>query len=214
MEAINEVIALLANLGIEESADGLLLIAGSVRKGWFKIPGVQDGDRTLEEQLEALRPALTEASGKTVFDIGTAEGLLGIEFAKAGAKSVLGVDLLEDHIAVAKKMAKGMPNVTFRTLNLNHVTPEEATTKYDIVLALGVLHKCQDPEPRVRWAVQSCSGLFLFRSKGGETGGVVRSKHFKRRWCSAWDILKLAGFRLEKTVKGANGEKVEYWRKA
>ncbi len=181
-----------------------------IRKGWFKIPGVQDGDRTLDEQIEALRPALAEAGGKTVLDLGCAEGLIGREFIRAGARSCLGLDSLPGHLAVARQQCADHPNMVFEVANLNIHRP--ALPRFDIVLALGVLHKMEHPEPVARWTIGLAGGLILFRAKGGVSDGVITSKHFKTRSVNAHALLLNAGFAMEKVVDGANGESVEYWR--
>jgi 2-polyprenyl-3-methyl-5-hydroxy-6-metoxy-1,4-benzoquinol methylase len=183
-----------------------------MRKGWFKIPGVQAGDRTLEQQMEALEHLLDECRSMTVLDLGCAEGLIGREFARAGAQ-VLGVDALPDHLKVAREQCQGVVNIRFEPLDLNLVRPEERQPQYDIVLALGVLHKLRHPAPGVRWAARSARHLFVFRPKGGVTDGTVRSKHFEDNVCNAHDILREEGFRLERVTHGGPGETVETWRR-
>lgn len=184
------------------------------RKGWFIIPGVQDGDRTVEEQMIAVRPALAEAKGKTVLDLGCAEGLIGREFARAGALSVLGVDSVGGHLQVAQEQCKGLPmkfrQADFQVLAL--AAPGNGN-QYDIVLALGVVHKMKHPGDGVHFVAKSARSLVLFRAKGGVTDGIVRSKHFGANWCNSYEIMRSHGFELEKVVNGAREETVEYWRR-
>jgi len=187
------------------------------RKGWFAIPGVQEGDRTLEEQMEAVRLALAEAPGRTVLDLGCAEGLVGREFARAGAKQVLGVDSLRGHIEVAQKVCAGLP-MKFIVSGLEELAAQQTAGgevwQYDIVLALGVTHKLQRPDVGVTFAARASRDLVLYRAKGGVRDGIVRSKHFKNNFCDAHAIMREHRFELERVVEGGGrGETVEYWRR-
>lgn len=192
-----------------------------MRKGWFIIPGVQDGDRTLDEQIMGVRPALAEAKGKRVLDIGCAEGLIGIEFARAGAAAVHGIDSLEEHLAVARKLAAGLP-VLFKQADLNTYAPDmmrehpENARAYDVVLALGVTHKLAQPGDAVRFAAWFCADLLLLRCKRGVKDGIIRSKHRPDNWCDAFEILGAEGFTLERTERGPRqrDEDVQYWRRS
>lgn len=185
-----------------------------MRKGWLKIPGVQDGDRTLEEQIVAVRPALTEAAGKTVLDLGCAEGLISLEFSKAGASYVLGIDCVEDHLRVARQQCDGH-NVNFKKMHLFKVNPD-TPAGFDIVLALGIVHKMQFPERLMRFAARSARELLLLRNSAASRNGIIRSKHYQENFCDSRAILTEEGFALEKIVDGPKerGEDVEYWRKA
>lgn len=183
-----------------------------MRKGWFKLPG-QEGDRTLEEQIFALQPALAECKGKTVLDMGCAEGLISFEFAKAGATRVLGIDVVYAHLEVANSLKGDLP-VEFKRYNLKKVRGERAGVKFDIVLALGVIHKMDYPIHALEWAARSCNDLLLLRSGLGARNGIIKGKH-SGITCDSHAVLKREGFKLEKTEKGSNGhhEDVEYWRK-
>lgn len=189
-----------------------------MRKGWFKLPGEQDGDRTLEEQILAVRPALAEARGKVVLDLGSAEGLIAREFALAGAARVRCMEAVADHIVAGRKVCAGLP-VEFTRIDLN--TADESCTligpghRYDIVLALGVIHKLHSPEAGLRFAAAACAGLLLLRSGRGAVDGVIRSKHRKNATCDAPAMLGQLGFRLEKEVAGPPErlEDVQYWRR-
>jgi len=182
-----------------------------LRKGWFVIPGVQDGDRTVEEQMIAVRPALAEAAGKSVLDLGCAEGLIGREFARAGAAEVFGLDSVGGHLQVATQQCIGLP-MKFRQADFQVVAAGEPERQFDIVLALGVVHKMEHPADGVNFAAKSARLLVLFRAKGGTTDGIVRSK-FGHDFCDAHQLMRQHGFWLEKIVDGTRGEAVEYWRR-
>lgn len=184
------------------------------RKGWFAIPGLQDGDRSLEDQMIAVRPALAEAKGKTVLDLGCAEGLIGREFARAGALYVLGVEGLPEHVEVARGVCRGLP-MEFRIEDLNEFTLKKLGRRFDIVLSLGIMHKLTNPQPGVELSARACTDLLLFRAKGGVHDGMIRSKHALQNTCDVHLVMKLEGFKLEKTIQGPAhlNESVEYWRR-
>ncbi len=190
-----------------------------LRHGWFKIPGIQPlGDRTIEEQMSGLDPAIREAAGKSVLDIGTAEGPISLAFAKAGAARVFGIESVEGHLIVARYICQEYPNVTFQQAELSmwaqeHPVPE----KFDIVLALAVIHKLHYPEVGARFAARSARKLLLFRPPGDtwESGwnGTIKSKH-RPNTCNWFEVMKQEGFVLEKRVRGSHDEGVEYWLRA
>lgn len=185
-----------------------------MRKGWLKIPGLQDGDRTLAEQMLALAPALAVAAGKTVLDLGCAEGLISLEFAKAGAVRVLGIEREADHLAVARELSYAGPCIVkFKQWNIKEADPDEPL-HYDIVLALGIIHKLEFPKTGLRWAARSAKELLLLRSGRGSVNGIIHSKHYANS-CDSAAVMRAEGFTLEKTVDGPAGrdEPVEYWRR-
>lgn len=184
-------------------------------KGWLKIPGVQDGARTLQEQMLGLAPALDETPGKTVLDLGCAEGLIALEFAKAGARSVYGIDYNATLIDVARaEMAKSdaLP-VEFKHADLTGIINARRRVKYDIVLALAVLHKLPDPAEGLRFCAQSARSLIVVRLPYGSTGNL-RAKHAPYRRTDIREILPACGFVRERKEPGPRGEWVQYWRRA
>jgi SAM-dependent methyltransferase len=114
-------------------------LQAEVRVGWFVIEGVQEGSRTLEQQVTGLDGL--DVSADSVLELGCAEGLMSRWLVKRGARRVVGVDSRADHIAVARVQCAGVP-VELRTMNLDNELP---MAKYDTVLALAVLHKLRDP---------------------------------------------------------------------
>lgn len=182
-------------------------------KGWFRVPGFRpDGDRTLKEQMMGMAPALAEAKGKTVLDLGCAEALISLEFARAGAIDVLGIELLASHLEIARKVCKGQP-VRFICAHLgDYIAAQPQPQQFDIVLALGIIHKLEDPAVPLRFAARSAKDLMLFRAPAKATDGVIRAKHSKVP-CNVPLVMKEEGFQEEKLIAGVRGEAVQYWRR-
>lgn len=184
------------------------------QKGWFKVPGIRpDGDRTIAEQVLGLKPALDEARGKSVLDLGCAEGCISAEFAKAGAARVVAIELLAPHLEVARRYCKGLAQIEFVQAHLDewaeaHPEPE----RFDIVLALGIIHKLHDPHVPLRFAARSCRSLLCFRAPAMATDGIIKSKHTARP-CNVPKVLTFEGFTEEQLIPGVRGEAVQYWRR-
>lgn len=190
-----------------------------MRHGWFIIPGVQDGDRTLEEQIKALQPAVDEARGKRVLDLGCAEGLIGREFARAGAIEVIGVDSIGDHLEVARKVCADYPVMKFEQHHLNDYAANGFDNwdpqSFDIVIACGIAHKLNEPSVAVRFSAWCAKDLVLMRCGRGQVGKIIRSKYHASGVCDSHAIMDECGFALEKVVAGHErfAEDVEYWRR-
>lgn len=182
-------------------------------KGWFHRPGIQDGDRTLEEQIQGLAPMLAECRGRTVLDLGCAEGLISRACIEAGADRVYGYDVLERHIAAARSLGLDAHRARFLVRNLNDAPDADdlACCHSGIVLMLAVLHKLRDPERSLRAWSQFALRLLVIRLPIGSTG-VIRHKHGKGSVDSV-ALLPELGFALERDEPGPRGERVHYWRR-
>lgn len=113
-----------------------------MHKGWFVIPGLQDGDRTIEQQLLGLDALIAEAPGKAMVFLGCAEGLIERTMAERGARRVHGVDSNPQFVRVGREMLKACGG-TIEQHDLN--LPWQPPFAPDIVCALAVLHKLRAP---------------------------------------------------------------------
>lgn len=184
-----------------------------MRDGWFEIPGLQRGPRTLEEQLKGLEVALAEAKGKSVLDLGCAEGLIALEFLRAGAASVFGCDCNEGAIEQARTLNAMRPQARFEVLNLHAMIADPAPGQWraDVVLALAILHKTLEPEKAACFAASLAGELLVVRLPGGSKGAI--GSKWGRESCDLREVLPRAGLRLEQQVKGPRNELVQYWRR-
>lgn len=178
-----------------------------MRRPWLTIPGVQDGERTLEEQLLGLAPALAEAPGRTVLDLGCAEGLIGQAFARAGALDVLGLEGMVEHVKVGQRNTRG---VRFKVRDLNVQKPPKLPS-WDIVLALAILHKLHDPARGVWYCARAARSLVVVRLPVGSTG-LIAGKHSGVA-CDVRGEFVSHGFALERVEEGPRTELVQYWRR-
>jgi 2-polyprenyl-3-methyl-5-hydroxy-6-metoxy-1,4-benzoquinol methylase len=186
-----------------------------VRRGWFKIPGVQEGDRRIEDQLKGLRLALEESTGKKILDLGAAEGLIGNEFLKAGAAAVYGCEVVEEHVEVARKM---FPKLEMSVQNLNDVEKRNRwfakVGKCDTAIMLAILHKLKDPLEVVTEVVKYADPSLIVIRTAERTPGYIQDERSKFQRFEFKPILEHSGYRLELTTRGHFNEWMGYFRKA
>lgn len=84
--------------------------------------------------------------GLSILDLGCNQGFWSVEAARAGARSVLGVEGRPEHVAAARFVAEALniPNVTFETLNVFDPALVERGP-FDVVLCLGLLYHVDRP---------------------------------------------------------------------
>lgn len=124
-------------------------------KGWF-VTGGRPGDRTLAQQLVGLD--VVNIKGKTLLDVGCAEGLISIEMANRGAAAVHGVEIVPEHVKVGNRLRGDLP-VTLEVGDANTWAPKRA---YDVVFMLALLQKVRDPSAVcARFAAAACETVVL-----------------------------------------------------
>ena len=175
-------------------------------KGWFNTPG-RPGDRTLDDQLKGLDWLFANCAGKTVLDIGCAEGLISIELAKRGAVAVHGVEIVPEHVAVANKLRGDLP-VTFEVGDANTWRPRRV---YDIVIALALLHKLKNPTAAAAAFAEAAREAVVLRLPPEHAPTIIdpRSKNEPHH---IGDTMRQAGFKLIFAAKkGHFNEWVGVW---
>lgn len=189
-------------------------MAGSpMRKGWFKIPGVQDGDRTIDQQLKGLGRLLDEVRGKTVLDLGCAEGLVALALLQSGARKVYGVEVVHEAVAAARKIA-GPQLLDVVQHDLNDPTTERLVrdASAEVVLLLAILHKLRDPLRLVRDVAASRPELVVMRTPATTPGYVQDVRSGMRRFDVAIQLC-MHGYTLEHVDRGHFEEWVGYFRR-
>lgn len=183
---------------------------------WFQIPGIQDGERSIDEQLLGLESALAEASaGKTVWDLGCAEGAIAFAFMKAGA-TVEACDFNNTMIETALNLRGRLPDaerrrIQFRVADLRYSLADGLKARFDIVLALAVVHKLPKPEAALGYIARAAKSLVVIRLPGGSQGRFL-SKNYRAE-CDVNATMPGHGFVLEQAVPGPRDERVQYWRR-
>ena len=178
-------------------------------KGWFTGLG-RDGDRDVNEQMQGLEQLLREVPGKTVLDAGCAEGLVSIELAKAGAAAVHGLEIVDNYIGIAQKLAAdaGVP-CTFEQANLNYYEP--GGRRFDIVLMGAILHKLKNPSAVCSVLAGVCDDLCVIRLP--PTGPLIRDLRSEMVPHDILTVMASEGFTLESEGEGPRNEWQGYFRR-
>jgi SAM-dependent methyltransferase len=170
-----------------------------MRSGWFKVDGLQDGDRTLADQLTGLEALAVR--GKRVIDLGCAEGLISRWCVDQGAASVYGVEVVPEHVETARKLAGDIrpDRLRFFCGDLNKPETCALARPVDVVLALAILHKLREPENLLRQIVAIGPELVVVRTPGATPRGI-QDERSGNRWISLAD--NLPGYALVEQAAG------------
>lgn len=197
--------------------------AAAIRHGWFKLPG-QKGDRDVDGQLLGLKHALVEVgeagvAGKplSVLDLGCAEGAIALEFARAGAARILGLEVIASHLGVARELCAGYP-CEFQCVDLNRAKVEVQKQEFDVVLALAVIHKLRDPAGALRYFAGMARSLVVVRMPAWAVKWRFAHERGRGELIDCAKELAPLGFVIERMERGPNGERgpepVVYFRRS
>jgi SAM-dependent methyltransferase len=168
---------------------------------WFII-GDNGGQVPLERQYAGLNAV--DFTGKSILEIGCAEGLVSIANVRRGARLVHGIEFRERAVEVARSMAGvldladrvkffvGDIRDSVRVLNQAGMLP-----RYDVVMAMAVLQKVPDQADTLRRILGKCTTTMVLRL--GERG-LFRRRLIRTAW--SWgrsdpvDIAREEGFSL------------------
>lgn len=145
------------------------------------------GKADVSERRAALIPLLGQAAGKSVLDLGCAEGMMLPPFLEAGAQRVIGVDQSPRRIASARRLVRD-PRAHFAVVDL--AEPEASASesplqdRFDIVLFLGVYQHLPAERRRtvLRRALKCTRHCFALRTPHdcrAEALAVVRDAGFE-----------------------------------
>lgn len=133
-------------------------MAEQMKQGWFHTKN-RLGDRSIAQQMEGLDWLLQNVAGKSVLDVGCAEGLISIALAQSGAGACHGIEIVQGHVDVGNKLRKGLPCL-FEQGDANDYKPKRT---YDIVILLAVLHKLRNPTESLFRLVEAARETVVIR---------------------------------------------------
>lgn len=190
-----------------------------MKHGWFKVDGVQGGDRSLDDQLKGLQRLTDSVKGCTVLDLGCAEGLLMRHLMQQGAARVYGLEVVPQAVRVARTVLQGYASqaqVHQQDLNRTEGTDAllEEVGKVDVCLMLAILHKLQNPSQLLAQVlVHNHPHTIVLRMPKG-TPGYVEDPRSKFRRFDINGQLNVAGYTLVHTDVGHFDEWVGYYNHA
>ena len=104
------------------------------------------GKWPLDSRLEGIAGVLEVCAGKTILDLGCAEGLIAQKFLENGAASVHGFEYDETRVRESLHRCSNFPQAIFRVADLSdwprfaEKNTDILLERYDIVLYLGLHH--------------------------------------------------------------------------
>ncbi len=110
-------------------------------------------------------------------DIGCGSGQYSVEFARRGAAKVLGIDIAENMLDLARASAKAKNVESICEFRRSDVLHLDTTASFDVTIAIGLFDYIADPTP------------LLERMKSLTTDKVIAS--FPRRWTWRMPLRKL-----------------------
>ena len=148
-------------------------------EGYKKL---RDSDTNSNDLLEqpAMRKLLPDLTNKTVLDLGCGYGHNCVEFVKNGAAKVIGIDISEKMLAVAKKESAD-EKITY--LNMSMTDIEKLGEKFDLIYSSLAFHYVEDFDSfaKVMYNCLNDSGQLLFSQEHPIITATVDGKgHFNK----------------------------------
>jgi trans-aconitate methyltransferase len=155
-----------------------------------------------------LGDLLDRVRGKTVLDVGCAEGLISMHFVDRGAVAVHGVEIVVEHVEVANKL-RGDRACTFEVADANTYA---LARDYDIVVMLAVLHKLRDPSAACKRFIAAAREMVVLRLPPASAPTVIdaRSGGVPHH---IGTVMIDNGFMLKNAQLGHLGEWVGYYER-
>ena len=112
-------------------------------------------------ETPALLSLLPDLTGKAVLDLGCGCGAHCMEYARRGARRVLGVDISEKMLSAARR-ENAHPRVEYRRMAMEDIA--ELDERFDIVVSSLAIHYVEDYAGLVRqvYALLNPGGAFVF----------------------------------------------------
>lgn len=179
-------------------------------KPWFKIDD-RDSERTLDQQMQGLGYLKDFCRGKTILDVGCAEGLISMELVQHhGAKLANGVELVDDRVHAANKRCRDLGIAAqYYIGEAENFVPKD---QYDIVLMLAILHKLKNPTAACAAYADHCRELMVIRLPAS-MGPVIIDPRSNNNPHDIHRVLTNRGFRLLDVTNGAYDEWCGYYGK-
>ena len=112
-------------------------------------------------EIPALRSLLPNLEGKKVLDLGCGFGEHCVQYIQAGATKVVGIDISEKMLEVAK-MENNDPRITYINTPMENISEIKET--FDIVVSSLAIHYVEDFDTLVQdvYEMLNDEGLFIF----------------------------------------------------
>lgn len=143
---------------------------------------LRDGDCNANDLIEqpAMRKLLPDLSGKSVLDLGCGYGHNCIDFVKRGAVGVVGIDISEKMLAVAKTESA---HERIRYVNMSMTDIGNLNEKFDFIYSSLAFHYVKDFEAfsKEMYSVLNPGGCLLFSQEHPIITATVDGKgHFNK----------------------------------
>jgi 2-polyprenyl-3-methyl-5-hydroxy-6-metoxy-1,4-benzoquinol methylase len=168
------------------------------RKPWYQRLGDHLFRQVVVERFHLICNLAPTPGSWTVLDVGCGSGRYALALAAAGASRVVGVDVAQSMIDLAKEQAAaaGVANrCDFAVSAFLDFTSQE---RFDVVVATGYADYLEDPLPHLRKMVAMCRGrVFVSVPKRWEVRAPTRKLRFAAeggyvRFYSKAEFLSLA----------------------
>jgi 2-polyprenyl-3-methyl-5-hydroxy-6-metoxy-1,4-benzoquinol methylase len=120
-----------------------------------------------------------DVTGKSVLDIGCGSGIYSVDFARRGAKRVVGVDFSSNMLEMARAEAKKEKVGDVCEFRQENFLEAKVDEKFDVVFAMGVFDYLPDPIPFLKKMVSVSRGRVIVSIPGHS---IVRERLRKLRY--------------------------------